>query len=199
MKKLKLNKKGFTLIELLAVIVILAVIMAVTIPTVLNTMGDARQNTLETSAQTLAEWIEKEYSLALIGNADSAFTTMCGTTGSTCATYTTTVDNKTVTNTYNASYLTKDNIKAAVKQQNKDMYYGATADTVSENTKVFMNTAGLDYTNYDSAVVMVVDGGRACVMLHASESGDFGNVDKPYVFSTGCNGMASMSATEWES
>lgn len=38
----KLNKKGFTLIELLAVIVILAIIVVVTVPTIINTIADAR-------------------------------------------------------------------------------------------------------------------------------------------------------------
>lgn len=38
----KLNRKGFTLIELLAVIVILAIIVVVTVPTIINTIADAR-------------------------------------------------------------------------------------------------------------------------------------------------------------
>ena len=42
----KLNKKGFTLIELLAVIVILAIIVVVTVPTIINTIADARVNSI---------------------------------------------------------------------------------------------------------------------------------------------------------
>lgn len=80
----KLNRKGFTLIELLAIIVILAIIMVVTIPTVLSSMGDARQKTFDSSANTVADWIEKEYTLAQLGQADTAFTGVCGDNGSTC-------------------------------------------------------------------------------------------------------------------
>lgn len=80
----KLNRKGFTLIELLAIIVILAIIMVVTIPTVLSTMGDATSEMLQNSANSVAEWVEKEYSLALIGSADSEFTSVCTSTNGYC-------------------------------------------------------------------------------------------------------------------
>lgn len=80
----KLNRKGFTLIELLAIIVILAIIMVVTIPTVLSSMGNARQSTFDSSANTVADWIEKEYTLAQLNQADAAFTGVCGDTGATC-------------------------------------------------------------------------------------------------------------------
>ena len=42
----KLNRKGFTLIELLAVIVIMAIIVVVTVPTIINTISDARVNSI---------------------------------------------------------------------------------------------------------------------------------------------------------
>ena len=42
----KLNRKGFTLIELLAVIVTMAIIVVVTVPTIINTISDARVNSL---------------------------------------------------------------------------------------------------------------------------------------------------------
>ena len=42
----KLNRKGFTLIELLAVIVIMAIIVVVTVPTIINTIADARVNSI---------------------------------------------------------------------------------------------------------------------------------------------------------
>ena len=50
----KLNKKGFTLIELLAVIVILAIIIVVTVPTIINTIADARVNSLWNLAGSVA-------------------------------------------------------------------------------------------------------------------------------------------------
>lgn len=67
----KLNRKGFTLIELLAIIVILAIIMVVTLPTVLGSLGDARQSTFNTSANTVADYIEKQYTLYLMNPSDA--------------------------------------------------------------------------------------------------------------------------------
>lgn len=84
----KLNRKGFTLIELLAIIVILAIIMVVTIPTVLSSMGNARQSTFETSAQTVADWVEKNYTLArTLGedDTDSAFLEICKQSNNYCS------------------------------------------------------------------------------------------------------------------
>ena len=50
----KLNRKGFTLIELLAVIVIMAIIVVVTVPTIINTISDARVNSLWNLAKATA-------------------------------------------------------------------------------------------------------------------------------------------------
>lgn len=50
----KLNRKGFTLIELLAVIVILAIIVVVTVPTIINTINDARKQSIWNLAGSLA-------------------------------------------------------------------------------------------------------------------------------------------------
>ncbi|HHU54337.1 MAG TPA: prepilin-type N-terminal cleavage/methylation domain-containing protein, partial [Mollicutes bacterium] len=57
---MKLNKKGFTLIELLAVIVILAIIMLIATPTILNVIEDARQGAARSSAMGYVDAIEKE-------------------------------------------------------------------------------------------------------------------------------------------
>ena len=57
---MKLNKKGFTLIELLAVIVILAIIMLIATPIILNVIEDARQGAARSSAMGYVNAIEKE-------------------------------------------------------------------------------------------------------------------------------------------
>ena len=44
LKMKRLNNKGFTLIELLAVIVILAIVVAITIPAVLSSINSARRD-----------------------------------------------------------------------------------------------------------------------------------------------------------
>ncbi len=66
MKSLK-NKKGFTLIELLAVIVILAIVMVVTIPSVLNAMDNAKKGQLDNASETVSSWLTKQNSLKELG------------------------------------------------------------------------------------------------------------------------------------
>ena len=144
----KLNRKGFTLIELLAIIVILAIIMVVTIPTVLGSLGDAKIKTFNASANSSAEWIEKQYSIASIGDTmagtvANAFKTICGEKGATCtATQTLSLDD---------------------------------ANTDADNI-AFINASGIKASNYTEAQVTITDG-RACVILTANTtSGDFSNL-----------------------
>lgn len=78
----KLNNKGFTLIELLAVIVILAIVVAITIPAVLSSINSARTSAFETTAKTVGDWVEREYQAFLVGdtniqNVDTNFSTAC--------------------------------------------------------------------------------------------------------------------------
>lgn len=49
----KLNKKGFTLVELLAVIVVLALILILAVPSVLNTMTNAQKTTFQMYGQKI--------------------------------------------------------------------------------------------------------------------------------------------------
>ena len=52
----KLNSKGFTLVELLAVIVILALVLVLTIPNVLNAMNNSRISSIHSKAKSVANW-----------------------------------------------------------------------------------------------------------------------------------------------
>lgn len=63
----RLNRKGFTLVELLAVIVILAIVVGITLVTVLPALKNARQEAFELTANTVAEYLEKQYQAQLIG------------------------------------------------------------------------------------------------------------------------------------
>ena len=63
----KLNRKGFTLVELLAVIVILAIVVGITLVTVLPTLKESRQDAFALTAQTAADYLEKEYQLYVVG------------------------------------------------------------------------------------------------------------------------------------
>lgn len=66
MKK-RLNRKGFTLIELLAVIVVLAIILVITVPMVLNTLGSTRQDALQSSANSVADFYRSQLQLKALG------------------------------------------------------------------------------------------------------------------------------------
>lgn len=59
-------KKGFTLIELLAVIVILAIIALIATPLVMNTINDAKDGALKSTARNIIEIAATEYQRKLI-------------------------------------------------------------------------------------------------------------------------------------
>ena len=63
----RLNRKGFTLVELLAVIVILAIVVGITLVTVLPTLKKSRQKAFELTADTAADFVEKQYQLTVVG------------------------------------------------------------------------------------------------------------------------------------
>ena len=63
----RLNKKGFTLVELLAVIVILAIVVGITLVTVLPTIKQARQEAFDVTAETAADYFSKQYELSIVG------------------------------------------------------------------------------------------------------------------------------------
>lgn len=60
MKKLKNNKKGFTLVEIIVVIVILAVLMAVAVPSVLGYISEADNAKLMAQARSVLTTAQAE-------------------------------------------------------------------------------------------------------------------------------------------
>lgn len=71
----KLNKKGFTLVELLAVIVVLAIIMVLTLPTIMNSLSSARQSTFLLYAGRMLDTAADKYqSDALLGSGKACYT-----------------------------------------------------------------------------------------------------------------------------
>jgi len=88
----KLNRKGFTLVELLAVIIILAIVVGITIPAVLTTTNKAKEKAFQNAAMSASDWFERQYNVARNGlgetdlvTLDATFSTVCGSTGATCA------------------------------------------------------------------------------------------------------------------
>lgn len=121
----KLNRKGFTLVELLAVIIILAIVVGITIPAVLTTINNTRDNAFGTAVSSVADWIDREYAAYQIGNntiqqLDSTFESQC-ITGKTPDT------NGKITCTVTASLLTA----AGVKSSN----FTTAGSTITINTK----------------------------------------------------------------
>lgn len=70
----KLNKKGFTLVELLAVIVVLALIMVLVLPNVMDSMNSAKQQTFLLYANRMLDAaMSKRASDELAGNASDCY------------------------------------------------------------------------------------------------------------------------------
>lgn len=55
---MKLNKKGFTLVELLAVIVILAIILAIAVPSITGILNSAKKSSFEADVKLIIKGIE---------------------------------------------------------------------------------------------------------------------------------------------
>lgn len=79
----RLNRKGFTLVELLAVIVILAIVVGITLVTVLPSLKKARQESFDLTANTVAEYLEKQYQAQLIGDVSGVTVSVTIPTGTT--------------------------------------------------------------------------------------------------------------------
>jgi len=68
----KLNNKGFTLVELLAVIVILAIVVGITMVTILPTLSNAKESAFKTAVDTIQVYVQEEYDKCLLGDASLA-------------------------------------------------------------------------------------------------------------------------------
>ena len=68
------KKNAFTLIELLAVIVILAVILVISIPRMLDVIEESKVNTFKSTAQLIADSAEKKYVTNKLNNVDEEIT-----------------------------------------------------------------------------------------------------------------------------
>lgn len=55
------KRNGFTLVELLAVIVILAIILVIAVPQIMNTIESSREGSIESSTMLIASSAERDY------------------------------------------------------------------------------------------------------------------------------------------
>ncbi len=56
----KLNRKGFTLVELLAVIVILAIVVGITMVTILPTLENSRKKSFDVAVDAIRTYIQEQ-------------------------------------------------------------------------------------------------------------------------------------------
>ena len=61
-----LNRKGFTLVELLAVIVILAIVVGITLYTILPTLENSRKKSFDVAVDAIRTYIQEQQEMALL-------------------------------------------------------------------------------------------------------------------------------------
>ena len=165
----KLNRKGFTLVELLAVIIILAIVVGITIPAVLTMVDNAREKAGQDAAAVMADWIDKQYSLDLIGlgGVTDAYKAACTTS---------------------SSYLCDSDNGAT--HENTD------GNTIFTN---LLKTAGLTPGDVDAIRIIIGEGDRSCVVIKAKSGGNFyvnryaNTAGKNIYYSNNCAGDETIS------
>ena len=171
----KLNRKGFTLIELLAVIVLLAVVLAVTIPNVLKSMRSARLTQLHNLAVSVAKWYDEaaESDSLDLGNS------ILG-------------DAKITDNGWHKL----DKIARIYGLSNEDIYYNNSSSDfefkVDNSGKITLaNNKNLEDMN---SLIRINENGKAEVLLIATDNGKFdtNGTDMTYAFSFGTTGYDSV-------
>ena len=114
------KNKGFTLVELLSVIVILAVILVIAVPQIMNLIESARKGSIESTAKLIAEGAEREYTNRKILGKDTNIE--CSDVSSMNS------------NDYGTCVITFDNAgKATVKVTGKGKFEGYTCNGNSTN------------------------------------------------------------------
>ena len=75
LREIKKNQKGFTLVEVIVVLVILAIMAAVLVPSLVGYIDKARQNTIVTETRSIVTAVQTLASEKYAKNGDTATTT----------------------------------------------------------------------------------------------------------------------------
>ena len=59
----KLNNKGFTLVELLAVIIILAIVVGITIPSITSVINNSKNSSLGIATESAYDYLKDQYDI----------------------------------------------------------------------------------------------------------------------------------------
>lgn len=163
MNSVKLNNKGFTLIELLVVIVILGFVVTFYSATITPVFVEKNQDLFDATAAKIAGYITSQYELLSIGGASDYFKEFCGEDGSQC---------------YNQRVALTERIIVAAGAESENYNIGSLPGpdvslTVAENT-------------ITASSIKILEDGSTCVVLHASDDGDFSNVKNKVAKSIYC-------------
>ena len=200
----KNRKKGFTLVELLAVIIILAIVVGITIPAVLTTTSNARKRAFQTAAQTMADWIDRQYQVYQSGaddlgiaTLDAIFKEQCTSASLNCLVQTSTGANYLLFSEplAIAAGLTPSNIQMVTSASNKS------AGTATNMTQVIINYT-TNSSAYSKAIIpfstVTVDAstGRSCVKLVAKSGGDYDTDTTAEKYEVMCGGSCSTATNQ---
>lgn len=173
----KINRKGFTLIELLAVIIILGIVMVLTIPSVIDSMNNAKYKQLQNAANKVADWLLEQYTLYQMDSSS--------------------VDSKAKSMIiYNGSFRTGD-INNNVTLAYTYMELSGLSDVNSNFNE--SSGSGSTLTRF-SIYFYNADKGKFCVKLQAKSGGQFfNNLDnnKNVAFSSGCPVKKPTGDDDW--
>lgn len=169
------NNKGFTLVELLAVIVILAIIVGITLVTILPTISNSKLKSFRTTLGVIERWLTQQSELLAlsggytINEVSKEFIDICGPTGSLCY--------------YKKDDLTK--VGKILNMMDEDI-------DNKEKSRKFITAAGLKPENYTSFLIAIDEpSARVCIKATMSTNGEFFFADaisknENYYESTAC-------------